>query len=68
MKKQFIEVVILHAVDNYEIEGWDILVECWSDDEIWDVIKSATSEQEAIELALQALGPINDFREDIVNA
>ena len=68
MKKQFIEVVILHAVDNYEIEGWDILVECWSDDEIWDVIKSAISEQEAIELALQALGPINDFREDIVNA
>ena len=68
MDKKFIEAVILHAVDNYETDGWDILVECWSDDEIWDVIQSATSEEEAIQLALKALQPLSDYRDDIVNA
>lgn len=27
-----------HAVANYERDGWDFLVECWSDDEILEEI------------------------------
>ena len=34
MNRKLVEAVIQHAVDHYEIEGWDILVECWDDDEI----------------------------------
>jgi hypothetical protein len=68
VKKQLIDAVIMHAVDQYDVEGWDILVESWDDDEIWGVIESATSDEEAILLALEALKPINDYRDDIKNA
>lgn len=33
MSRKLVEAVIEHAVDHYEVEGWDILVECWSDEE-----------------------------------
>ena len=68
MNKKLVEAVIEHAVDHYEIEGWDILVECWNDEEIWSWIEGSTSEKEAIRLAAQALKPINDHRMEIINA
>lgn len=68
LKRDLIQAVIEHAVDHYEIEGWDILVECWSDEEIWSWIEGAASEKEAIRLAAQALKPIHDHRMEIVNA
>jgi hypothetical protein len=68
MSRKLVEAVIEHAVDHYEVEGWDILVECWSDEEIWSWIEGATSEKEAIRLAAQALKPLNDRRMEIINA
>ena len=68
MKNQLIDAVIMHAVDHYEVEGWDILVECWNDEDIWSWIEGATSEKEAIRLAAQALKPLNDHRMEIINA
>lgn len=68
MQSKLIDAVIEHAVDHYEIEGWDILVECWSDEDIWSHIEGAASEKEAIRLAAQALKPINDHRMDIINS
>jgi len=32
--KEMVEAVKAHALANYEKDGWDFLVECWSDDEI----------------------------------
>lgn len=68
MNKQLVDVVIQHAADYYELKGWDILYECWNDEDIWSVIEGATSEQEAIRLAAQALKPLNDHRMEIVNS
>ena len=68
MNRQLVEAVIYHAANHYEVEGWDILVECWSDEEIWSWIEGAASEKEAIRLAAQALKPINDQRMEIINA
>ena len=68
LKRDLIQAVIEHAVDHYEIEGWDILVECWDDDEIWSWIKGAASEKEAIRLAAQALKPIYDHLMWIITA
>ena len=68
MDRKLVEAVIEHAVDHYEIEGWDILVECWNDEEIWSWIEGATSEKEAIRLAAQALKPLNDHRMEVINA
>lgn len=68
MNRKLVEAVIEHAVDHYEVEGWDILVECWNDDEIWSWIEGSTSEKEAIRLAAQALKPLNDHRMEVINA
>ena len=67
MNRKLVEAVIEHAVDHYEVEGWDILVECWDDEEIWSWIEGAASEKEAIRLAAQALKPLNDQRMEIIN-
>ena len=67
MNRKLVDAVIQHAVAHYEVEGWDILVECWSDEEIWSWIEGAASEKEAIRLAAQALKPINDQRMEIIN-
>ena len=68
MNRKLIEVVIRHAIDHYELEGWDILVECWDEEEIWSWIEGAADEKEAIRLAAQALKPINDHRMEIMSA
>lgn len=68
VKNQLIDAVIMHASDHYEFEGWDILVESWEDEDIWNVIDGATSEKEAIRLAAEALKPLSDYRDDIRNA
>lgn len=68
MDRKLVEAVIQHAVDHYEIDGWDILVECWDGDEIWLWIEGAASEKEAIRLAAQALKPIHEHRMEIINA
>lgn len=67
MNRKLVEAVIQYAVDHYEVEGWDILVECWDDEEIWSWIEGAASEKEAIRLAAQALKPLNDQRMEIIN-
>ena len=68
MNRKLVEAVIQHAVDHYEVEGWDILVECWDDEEIWSWIEGAASEKEAIRLAAQALRPIHDHRMEVITA
>jgi hypothetical protein len=68
MDKKLVEAVIYHAANHYEFEGWDILIECWSDEDIWSVIEGAADEKEAIILAAQALKPLNDHRMEIINA
>ena len=68
MDRKLVEAVIQHAVDHYEIAGWDILVECWDDEEIWSWIEGAACEKEAIRLAAQAIKPIHEHRMEIINA
>lgn len=68
MRNQLVDAVIMHASDHYDVEGWDILVESWEDEDIWNVIEGATSEKEAIRLAAEALKPLSDYRDDIRNA
>lgn len=41
--KDLIEAVKRHAVDNYENNGWDVLVECWDDGEILERISEANA-------------------------
>lgn len=37
---EMIPAIKKHALENYEKDGWDVLVECWDDDEIVHTIKA----------------------------
>lgn len=57
-----------HANIHYEENGWDILVECWSDDDILDVIGDAGSIEEAIVIISDTLNTIDEYRQEVQNA
>lgn len=42
--KDLIEEVKRHAVENYNSNGWDVLVECWDDGEILERITEANAQ------------------------
>ena len=54
-----------YAIANYEDDGWDILVECWCDDDIVECIGKAKTLTGAIKKIKAALGPVHDYSEDI---
>jgi hypothetical protein len=68
MNRKLVEAVVQHAVDHYEENGWDIVVECWNDQDVWNVIEGSADEKEAILVAADALKPIHDHRMEIINA
>lgn len=47
-----IMVIRAYAAKNYEKDGWDVLVECWSDEDIIEALEGTTS----IEVALKRIG------------
>lgn len=63
--QQMIEAVKRHAVKNYETDGWDFVVECWSDEDILDRIEGAASEEEAIRLVGEDVGVLAEYRAEI---
>lgn len=42
--KDLIEAVKRHAVENYDCNGWDVVVECWDDVEIFERIFEANAQ------------------------
>ena len=65
---ELVEAVRRHAINNYERDGWDILVECYSDGDILELIGNATTLQGAIRKVKADLKPQADYRFDIENA
>lgn len=61
----FVEAVKAHAVDNYEDNGWDIVVECYADDEIEMVTRKAVDAEQAIALMQAWVKPQSDYRAEI---
>ena len=61
------EAVQKHAVINYEVSGWDYIVECWTRDEIAQEIESAkiVTVQEGIEFFALSAKLFNDRRKDV---
>ena len=39
-----IAAVRRHAINNYEQDGWDVLVECWDDGNILERISDANAQ------------------------
>lgn len=52
-----VEFVKAHAVEHYE-DGWDVVVECWTDEQIGEQIAGATTKEQA----LAAFAPLVNVR------
>lgn len=53
-----------YAVDNYEHDGWDYLVECWSDDEIARQMGGALTAETAIRKCKRTVKLLDDRRRE----
>jgi hypothetical protein len=63
-----IAAVRAHALDHYNKGGWDILVECWSDDEIAECFGDVRDCRGAIRACAKALRSMDEYRRDIQGA
>jgi hypothetical protein len=58
----FVAAVKKHALENYEASfGWSEVIECYSDDDIANLIETACTEAEAIKIMGEVVG-IRDER------
>ncbi len=62
-----INAVRKHALNNYNNDGWDYLVECWEDGDILEQIsdKNATTPAAAIAACLAVVKPQNERRQEM---
>ena len=61
----FTAAVKQHALANYEKDGWDYVVECYSDAELADIIKNCRTEKGAIKTMRAHIKPRADYRAEI---
>lgn len=60
-----IKAIRAHAEANYNKDGWDFLVECWSDEDIAEAAGKARSDKAAIAKVKAALRPLAERREEV---
>jgi hypothetical protein len=65
LRASLIEAVKKHAIENYEIEGWDIVVECYSDEDIITIIGNARTVAGAIRRVKADNAPQSNYRDEI---
>lgn len=65
--KTLIDEIRAHAVENYNEDGWDYLVECWGDDEIIEAIgpTAVNTVEEAIYRLKPTLKTLDNYRREI---
>lgn len=54
-----------HATVHYTEDGWDILVECWTDEFIYEIISDCRNYEEAVIVVSEVLSVIDGFRRDV---
>ena len=67
VSQRFVEGVKRHAIDNYDTDGWDYLVECYDNAEIAEAIGDAKTLDEAIKRVQDEFGLVHkaEYRADI---
>ena len=65
--QDLVEAVKAHALENYERDGWDFVIECYSDADIAEIIKTARTPAGAIKMASAKIKPIADYRSERQN-
>jgi hypothetical protein len=66
---ELVAAVKKHAMNNYDgTEGWDFVVECWSDNDIIECIGDAATAKQAIDRVREITNLQAELRSDICNA
>jgi len=68
MKSNLVQAVRDYANANYNKGGWDIIVECWSDEDISGEIGNVKTVSGAIRKVSKVVQVIGDYRSEIQNA
>lgn len=55
-EQEMVAAVKKHAEEHYNDGGWDVIVECWSAEDIAKAIEGCTSAKEAIRLVGRIVG------------
>lgn len=63
--KTWAERIRQHATVHYTEDGWDILVECWTDEFIDEIISDCRTYEEAVIVVSQVLSVMDGFRRDV---
>ena len=66
-KASYISHIRAFAIKNYE-NGWDVVEEAYSDDEIWEVVKGAKNDHGALCLMITYMKPIISYRKEMMNS
>ena len=61
----YLKQISEYALDHYNEDGWDFVVECWSDVDIVYSTRYAKNFDEAVELILQEIKPVDSHRKEI---
>ena len=64
--QDFVDAVRAHAVQNYNKDGWDYVVECWEDEDILEVARGCKTTKAAINKVHKQIKVLADYRDDIV--
>lgn len=67
-KRLLVSAVKAHAELNYESDGWDIVVECYSESDILEIIGESYTPSGAIAKVRKYLAPIASYRDEIIAA
>ncbi len=65
MSQDYIDAVKDYAIRHYLEDGWDYIVECYTDDELWNLIEEANSAEHAIQLAHYIAKDQDEYRRAI---
>ncbi len=63
----FVKQVREHALQNYNQDGWDFLVECWEDSDIAEHIGDANDLATAIRRCRKVTRALDDNRREIMS-
>lgn len=63
--QDLIDAVRAHAVEHYNEDGWDYVVECWEDYEILAVVRGSRNEGQAIRKVRKQVRVLSDHRDEI---
>jgi len=65
LQKELVAVIRRFASANYEMDGWDYIVECFSDEDILEAIGDAITDKGAIRRVGRLAKELNARRKEV---